>query len=931
MPADFTAVADAQGTSTPVIQVRDLEIRFEMKNRVVRAVDGVSFDLYENEILGIVGETGSGKSITGRSLMGLVPVPPARVAGGSVTFRPGGRCPFCEGRGCRSCRSTGEAVCPACAGSGCGECGGSGRPAIDLLDLPPVRMRQLRGMRIAMIFQDASKSLNPVLTIRDQVAEVFFQHRAEDLLAELGDSALLPVRRAAHQAARGPEKLLLRVPPFRSQAATVRRKVDDLVAQALADVQIANPRKIMESYPHQLSGGMKQRVMIAQAMACDPEVLIADEPTTALDTTVQARIIELIVEMQRRSRAAVLYISHDLSVVRMVCDRVGVMYAGQMVEVGPAKQVFDSPQHPYTRALLAAVPSVGKARGELAAIEGSVPEFTEGSHMCRFHNRCPHAAPVCASVEPRLRTLVDGQSVACLGYESAGDLGLDATATPGCPVDPDQSECRMSPRVASQSAVPIGEPVLSAIGVRKHYPVKEGALQRVVGQVRAVDGVSFDVLKGQTLGIVGESGCGKTTLGRCLTALQDSTAGGVYFELPDDARSALHELHSTPAEDLSPAARTQLAELDQRYRVDRLVGEARRHYRRNCQMVFQDAFASLNPRHLVRDIVGRPFSIYKEARGRERTERVVELLEAVGMGAQHLNRYPHEFSGGQQQRISIARALALDPEVIVLDEPTSALDVSVQAQILNLLHELQKARNLTYVFVSHDLGVIQHISDRILVMYLGQIVEDGPTSDVFTSPKHPYTQALIDANPALVDSDARMMKGLAGSVPDPARPPQGCRFHTRCPVATAHCGWDFSDAVDWLTNHDELRNRVHGSKAKSPFAGDITMADAQAATQAQQLLQSSAPAPMRRAMLEATLVRRHAVAAFRGSRPGPAARGHACAPYQLHPRDRDAGGGCRCSRAPHRLRAIVRGTLLTTPELARKRLRLERRGSSLRV
>ena len=424
-------------TAVPVVQVRDLRIHFKSKNRVVRAVDGVSFDLNENEILGIVGETGSGKSITARSLMGLLPMPPAVIAGGSVTFRPGGVCPFCQGRGCKTCRSSGNAVCLACDGAGCPECEGTGRPTIDLLHLPQSKMRQLRGLRIAMIFQDPSKSLNPVLNVRDQVAEVFFQHRTTDLLDDVGgDRAFLPVRRAAHQDARGPERLLLRVPPFRSQARRVRRNVDDLVAQALADVQIANPRKVMESYPHQLSGGMKQRVMIAQAMACDPDVLIADEPTTALDTTVQARILELIVEMQKRRRAAVLYISHDLSVVRMVCDRVGVMYAGQMAEVGPAQQLFDSPQHPYTRALLAAVPSVGHDRGHLAAIEGTVPEFTDDSPLCRFHNRCPHAAPVCTSVEPRLRPVAEGHNVACFGYESAGDLGVSGTEMPAVPKNP---------------------------------------------------------------------------------------------------------------------------------------------------------------------------------------------------------------------------------------------------------------------------------------------------------------------------------------------------------------------------------------------------------------------------------------------------------------------------------------------------------------
>ena len=412
----------------------------------------------------------------------------------------------------------------------------------------------------------------------------------------------------------------------------------------------------------------------------------------------------------------------------------------------------------------------------------------------------------------------------------------------------------MSPRTGRQhSVVEAGQPVLSVVGLKKHYPVKEGAFQRVVGQVRAVDGVSFDVRKGETLGIVGESGCGKTTLGRCLTALLDPTHGGVYFEVPAQERMRLDLLLSKPAAERSPAERTELASLDQRYRVDQLSGPARSNYRRNCQMVFQDAFASLNPRHLVRDIVGRPLSIYKEATGRARTSRVVELLEAVGMGRQHLNRYPHEFSGGQQQRISIARALALEPEVIVLDEPTSALDVSVQAQILNLLHDLQQEFRLTYVFVSHDLGVIQHISDRILVMYLGEIAEDGPTTEVFTTPRHPYTRALVDANPAVVDSRGHTMKGLAGAVPDPAKPPQGCRFHTRCPVVTPFCGWDLQDAFEWLTNHPDLLDAVKGESATTAFAGEITLLDEEAATRAHELLRTQAPEAMRGALLELTL------------------------------------------------------------------------------
>ncbi len=404
----------------------------------------------------------------------------------------------------------------------------------------------------------------------------------------------------------------------------------------------------------------------------------------------------------------------------------------------------------------------------------------------------------------------------------------------------------------ARSGVAAGHPVLSTLGLQKYYPVKEGAFQRVVGHVRAVDGVTFDVCKGETLGIVGESGCGKTTLGRCLIALMDPTHGGVYFELPEAERAKLAPLLAKPSKELTPAERRAVDDIDRRYRVDRLAGAARQNYRRNCQMVFQDAFASLNPRHLVRDIVGRPLKIYKEAHGRELTNRIVSLLESVGLSRQHMNRYPHEFSGGQQQRISIARALALDPQVIVLDEPTSALDVSVQAQILNLLHDLQQDRGLTYVFVSHDLGVIQHVSDRIAVMYLGEIAEEGPTAQVFQSPRHPYTKALIDANPALVDTAHREMKGLEGAVPDPARPPQGCRFHTRCPVVTPFCGWDVEDGVDWLTNRPDLWQTVKRVTRSSAFAGEIALDSDEAAALAEKALLNEAPAAMRGAVVELT-------------------------------------------------------------------------------
>ena len=402
---------------------------------------------------------------------------------------------------------------------------------------------------------------------------------------------------------------------------------------------------------------------------------------------------------------------------------------------------------------------------------------------------------------------------------------------------------------ARLAEVSYGEALMTGNRLCKYFPVREGAMQRVVGHIKAVDGVSFDVMRGETLGVVGESGCGKTTLGRVITGLVPPTHGGVYFRLPVESRARLDVLSALPADKLSDVERGELDSIDRSYRVDRLRGEAWRDYRRNCQPVFQDAYASLNPRHLVRDIVGRPLRVYNEASGRALLERVVNLLESVGLGRQHLHRYPHEFSGGQQQRISIARALALDPAVIVLDEPTSALDVSVQAQILNLLKDLQRDRGLTYVFVSHDLGVIQHLSSRVLVMYVGEVVEEGPTDQVFDSPRHPYTAALVAANPALTDETSDTIKGLEGTVPDPAKPPQGCRFHTRCPVVTPHCGWEFDDGISWLEDHYELWDNVAGVERSSAFEGEVSFSDEDSAARAEAALNGDSPAAMRSALV----------------------------------------------------------------------------------
>ncbi|MET0696587.1 MAG: ABC transporter ATP-binding protein, partial [Acidimicrobiia bacterium] len=391
--------------------------------------------------------------------------------------------------------------------------------------------------------------------------------------------------------------------------------------------------------------------------------------------------------------------------------------------------------------------------------------------------------------------------------------------------------------------------VISVRGVEKYFPIKEGTMQRVVGHVRAVDGVSFEVRPGETMGLVGESGCGKTTLGRCIGGLVPPTGGKIYFRLSDEDAARLDEIDPIPEADRTVEQRKQVERIDANHRVDGLSGKAWKIYRRNCQIVFQDSFSSLNPRQLVKDLVGRPLQVHKEASGQELIERVVSLLESVGLGRQHLYRYPHQFSGGQRQRISIARALALDPEFIVLDEPTSALDVSVQAQILNLLHELQKDRGLTYLFISHDLGVVRLMSDRIAVMYLGKVAEYGTAKELFEDPRHPYTDALLAANPD-IRAEVSVMKGLKGAVPNPANPPEGCRFHTRCPVATPACGWEVDDAVAWLQARELLAAGLANVQRRSNFDATLVFHDEDSASAVVSAIQEGDMPPAMKAALE---------------------------------------------------------------------------------
>jgi oligopeptide/dipeptide ABC transporter ATP-binding protein len=427
------AMAGAAPGGRVLASVQDLRIHFRTRAGLLHAVDGVSFDVLDGEALGLVGETGCGKTVTARSFLRLIPMPPGVHEGGRVVFRPTQTCPACGGTGCPSCGGTGRvpSPCPSCRGAGCPSCDGTGEEAVDVLTASEERLRDIRGNRIAMIFQDPGKALNPALPIGNQIAEVFYAHRTDEVLRRAGvdpaDRSLVGplLRRMASQRSRPVESLALRSPGLRAGARRVRAVVDQWVAESLAETRIADPRKIMRSYPHELSGGMKQRVMIAQALACDPELLIADEPTTALDVTIQARILDLIRELQARHRSSVLYISHDLSVVKRVCDRVAVMYAGRVVETRPAEDLFETPLHPYTRGLLGATPSHREERGRLAAIEGTVPELIDPPAACRFHPRCRYAAEACRTVDPPLVGAPTAVGrVACFLYQSPADVGV---------------------------------------------------------------------------------------------------------------------------------------------------------------------------------------------------------------------------------------------------------------------------------------------------------------------------------------------------------------------------------------------------------------------------------------------------------------------------------------------------------------------------
>ena len=578
----------------------------------------------------------------------------------------------------------------------------------DLTQLPLKEKRKLRGTKVGMIFQDPLTSLNPTMKIGLQVCE-----------------------------------------PLRVHEGLSKKEALERAVEILKRVGMPRPEVVINNYPHQLSGGMRQRVMIAMALVCKPRILIADEPTTALDVTTQMQILDLIDELRDEYKMGVILITHDLGVVAGHTDRVAVMYAGRIVETAPTKTLFTEPKHRYTSSLMAALPERALAAGtKLFSIPGAPPSLTNLPVGCRFAARCLWATDECRAGYPDLSGN-ETHTFSCFHPVQEGDESpavlqgkLDSNKTDGAAAD--------VPQISHETLLDVKE------ASREYESAGSGFFKREKGVVSAVDRVSITVKKGETYGLVGESGCGKSTVGRLIAGLEPPSGGAIELDGRDLAT---------------------------------LKGRDAVRIHRDVQMMFQDSYAAMDPRMRIDQILAEPMSIQKTGNARQIAERILEILEQVGLTEEILDRYPHEFSGGQLQRIGFARSLTLAPDLIVADEPVSALDVSVQAQVLNLMKDLQQELGLSYLFISHDLAVVQYMADRIGVMYLGRIVEEGPASEVVKNPKHPYTKALIDSIPVPdpeFKHDENAIK-LTGEPPSAINPPEGCRFRPRCPFAGEEC------------------------------------------------------------------------------------------------------------------------------------------------
>jgi peptide/nickel transport system ATP-binding protein len=635
---DESSVLDTPSTGV-LLDIRNLVTEFYTDSESVKAVNDISFSVLAGETIGIVGESGSGKSVTSLSVMGLIPNPPGQITGGEIIYHS---------------RKDGP---------------------VDLTKLSEKKLRKYRGNEIAMIFQEPMTSLNPVFTCGEQVMEAIVQHKEFPEVSKgrnfidkvvkwffrifffanyWGIMSWLSSKYA------GPKRF------YSKKEKIAREMVMDLFAQ----VQLPDPARIFNAYPHQISGGQKQRVMIAMAMSCNPQLLIADEPTTALDVTVQKTILELMKELQATRNMSIMFITHDLGVIAELADRVLVMYKGKIVEQGTVLEIFSDPQHPYTKSLLACRPPLNKRL---------------------------HWLP---TVSDFMQTDEDGNIIK--NEQSVHEVTYNLVVTP-------------EERKAQHAALYAKEPVLRLENIQTHFVTQKSITGKATKVVKAVENVSFDVYPGETLGLVGESGCGKTTLGRTILRLIEPTGGKIIFHGKD-----ITKLNSTEL----------------------------RHMRKDIQIIFQDPYSSLNPRITIGNAIMEPMRVHNIGRDdKERKQIVIDLLKRVNMNVAHFYRYPHEFSGGQRQRICIARALALNPKFIICDESVSALDVSVQAQVLNLLNELKKEFGFTYIFISHDLSVVKFMSDRMVVMNKGEIVEMGDADAICDNPTSEYTRNLINAIP----------------------------------------------------------------------------------------------------------------------------------------------------------------------------------------
>lgn len=618
-----------------LLSVNDLATRLVNGAHIV---DGISFDIAAGETFALLGESGCGKSMTALSLMRLLPDGVAN-AGGAIHL-----------------------------------------DGAALHELSERDMREVRGGTMAMIFQEPGLSLNPVMTVGEQIAEVLSLH------GNFMDSSLTP-----------------------TLSRRERAKIAQRCIELLEQVGIPDAARCVHEYPFQFSGGMKQRVMIAMALAGKPKLLIADEPTTALDVTIQAQVLQLLRDTQRQNGMAILLITHDLGVVAENAHRVAVMYAGEIVEQATRTQLFDHPLHPYTQKLFAALPDAARRGQDLTAIPGSVPPLGSITQGCRFAPRCDQAWALCHERTPEWTGVGEGQGVRCHLYQESRiqEQGFRI-----------QGEAQKNQLSATSSRIPNPESSLLQVkNLQVHFPIRKGILQRVVGSVKAVDGVSLEIKPGQTLALVGESGCGKTTLGKALLQLIRPTAGSVQF-----------------------AGRELIG----------LAGNELRNRRATMQMVFQDPYASLNPKMRVAEILEEGMSALNIGdHSAARQTHIDGLLDKCGLARNSKWRYPHEFSGGQRQRIAIARALAVSPKLLICDEPTSALDVSVQAQILNLLKSLQEELGLSYLFITHNLAVVEYIAHEVCVMYQGKVVERGTAEQVLRAPQHDYTKTLLAAVPRI--------------------------------------------------------------------------------------------------------------------------------------------------------------------------------------